>query len=119
MSAPTNMKNTCSIYQSTNSRSNLGEDIKTYPGTASFAGVPCSCQESGGDELNLQTRMIGKRTYNIFFPPGQAISNSDRISNIAGVAGLTGTEILEVQSPPIDDSGRGAYVRVTAMEVNL
>ncbi len=117
MSATSMMRNTCTVTHAANTQAATGAVIKTYGGSVDLL-VQCSVQINGGDERNFQQRLQGERQLSVFFPPGTNVSAGDRLTTIAGVSGITSSEVFEVTSPPQDHAGRGAYVMVTATEMN-
>lgn len=112
MSALRMMRNTCTISRKTESIASANG----YPGVtwADTTGVQCSIQVASGRE-DVSRRETGAKTYNCYFPYGTDVQTKDVLKSISGPAGVAAN--LSVTSPPIDHSGQGAYVMVTAVEI--
>jgi hypothetical protein len=116
MSLAALLVNTCTITPRTPGDDTATGGVLWTDGTP-VTGVACNVQQISGFEAALAGRETGRREFNVYFPIGTTIAVTSKLSAFTGasVGGLSGIT-LEVTSPPIDHSGRGAYLMVTARE---
>lgn len=102
------LNKTCTIRRPTATDNTVtGSTGYTYADAAT--NVPCAVQVSTATD-GFTPVPTNETTYNVFFAYGADVTSNDRLTNITGLTNFS----LAVTSEPIDDAGRGAYIRVTA-----
>ena len=117
MSLSALLVNTCTVSVPTYGQSATSAGLPNST-PSSTTGVRCNVQTTSGRDFIQLGRETGRRFFDIYFLPDQAIGIDYRISSITGgsIAGLSGVT-LRVVSPAQDHSGRGSYKMVTAEEL--
>lgn len=115
--SPGLLNKTCTIVRKTFTKSAMGASVPSYSDAAT--SVPCAVQVNTAAQ-RMEPAQAAETEYNVFFAyfvPNAATTtqprNSDRILAISNMVNLS----LSLTSGPIDDSGRGAYIRFTAKNV--
>lgn len=99
------MNKTCTIRRYTDAKSSVtGGNAATYADTT---GVRCALQILSTDKIS-QPAEAGTSHANAFFPFGTDITSGDDLVSVTGYSDWC----WSVNSDPVDDAGRGAYVRV-------
>ena len=110
MSAIGLMNDVCTVYE----RADVYNPATNgyTPNIAAVAtGVPCSIQSAGPSETRMDGADRGIRRVNFYVPIGTEVTaNSYVIATTGTYAGVNFT----VTSAPIDDAGRGEYLRFSA-----
>lgn len=76
-----------------------------------YFDVPCTCQFDTGNETRKLMGEDGSRTATVYFPAGTDVVTGDRLKGFT--LGPQKDITMSVTSPPIDGSGRQAYLEVT------
>lgn len=110
MSVASMLIQTCTVVRTTAGKSTVTGST-TYS-ESSTTGVPCNAQVVRADQREFP-REAGQTEYHVYFAYGTDVVAGDKLTTITGLTNVQ----LAVQSNPIDDSGRGAYMRVVALHV--
>jgi hypothetical protein len=77
-----------------------------------ITGTRCAIQFRSDTATERQFRETGERYGVGYFNIGADIQTGDRLVDVTGPAGLAGA-VLEIDGLPIDQAGRGAFLRVS------
>jgi len=106
MSVLSLLVNSCTIRRTTTGKSTMGGASVTWSDTT---GVACNVQVKKGMQRAYPVQAADTE-YDVYFPYGTDVQISDLIVTISNLPNLT----LAVESEPEDESGHGAYARVSA-----
>lgn len=100
------LNNSCTIRRTTTGKSTMGAASVTWSDTT---GVACAVQVKKGVQQGYPVQ-AGDTEYDVYFPLCTDVRVSDLLVTISNLTDYT----LAVTSEAEDESGRGAYTRVTA-----
>jgi hypothetical protein len=116
------MTNTCAVWRDSGTQSSTSAG-HTPAWAAVYTGVPCSIQGSRSSEAILMARETGTAAYDVYLPPNADVRTNDFLTAVTGHGSIATGDKLAITGPPLDESGRGAYVVVPAVwqtgEANL
>lgn len=113
MSAVGLMTDTCVVY-ARNDTVVTGTNRVTRGYSATASGVPCAIQSAGPSETRQDGSDRGVFRVNIYVPIGTEVDANDYIGPTSGT--YQG-RFFTITSAPIDDAGRGEYLRFSAEQV--
>lgn len=115
MSVAALLNATCTILRKgANQTTATGELAPVW--ATSYSNVACTIQAAGASERARADAEAGSAEYDGYFAAGTDIRHYDHINGITAPAYLVGVRLAAV-GPAVDESGRGAYLRVPLKQI--
>jgi len=115
MSVAAMLNATCNILRKgANQSATTGELAPVW--ATSYANVRCTIQAAGASERTRAAAEAGQAEFDGYFPVGTDILHYDHITGISAPPYLSGVRMMAA-GPAVDESGRGAYLRVPLRQI--